>query len=117
MRIIKSAMVAASIVLSTTATHAGPFCDQFQSTSTEKQGAYILFMIDSLLRAWPQHEKNKRAMTDAERLGLFADARKKIMSECESGKDFAAGVAFGEDLAVYKMLLLDGVSGKKSPRR
>ena len=37
---------------------------------------------------------------------MFGDAYKTLLSECEDGKDFAAGIAFDEDLAVYKASLL-----------
>lgn len=48
---------------------------------------------------------------------MFADARKKMLSECINGKDFAAGIALGEDLAVYKMSLLRQVSDERNTGR
>jgi len=86
--------------------HAGPFCDQFQGASVERQGTYILLVVDEMLKGWPQHEHLKRITTDEERLAMFADARRRIASECAAGKDFAAGIALGEDIAVYKMSLV-----------
>jgi selenophosphate synthetase-related protein len=72
-------------------------------------------MIDEMLKDWPQHSQVKRIMSDAERLAMFADARRRIASECVSGKDFAAGVALGEDLAMYKMALIEDDEQLKSP--
>jgi selenophosphate synthetase-related protein len=93
--------------------HAGPFCDQLRGASVEKQGAYVLLMVDEMLKSWPQHDQFKRITSDAERLAMFADARRKIVSECAAGKDFAAGVALGEDLAIYKVSLLQVGEGLK----
>jgi hypothetical protein len=109
---IMSTLAAVLILFSATCAHAGPFCDQFHTAPLEKQDTYILFIIDNLLKNWPQHDEVKQATTNSERLGMFTDARKKILSECAEGKDFAAGVALGEDLAIYKMSLLGGVSGE-----
>ena len=93
---------------------AGPFCDEFQEAPTEKQGAYLLLIVDQMLTNWPQHRQFTSITSDAERLAMFAGARKKIVSACSSGKDFAAGVALGEDLAIYKMTLLQAAESLKN---
>ena len=116
MRITKFVSAAVFLLFSSANVHAGPFCDQFQAASLEKQGAYILLVVDSLLKGWPQHDKIKQATTDSERVRIFADARNKMVSECINGKDFAAGIALGEDLAIYKMSLLRQTSEKNKER-
>ena len=103
------ALASLIIALAPGSVHAGPFCDQFQGATAEKQGAYVLIIVDEMLKNFPQHDRVKLMTTDLERLTLFADARKKIVSECATGKDFAAGIALGEDLAIYKMGLLKNI--------
>ena len=110
------ALASLIVALACGSVHAGPFCDQFRGASTEKQGAYLLLTVDEMLISWPQHGQFKRITSDAERLAMLADAHRKIVSECATGKDFAAGVAFGEDLAFYKIVLLESAEGlKKAP--
>ena len=105
---MRSTAVAALIfILAPASVHAGPFCDQLQSASTEKQGAYILLIVEEMLKDWPQHAQMKRSTSDAERLRMFADTQKKLVSECATGKDFAAGMALGEGLALDKKSLLE----------
>jgi hypothetical protein len=83
------------------------FCEQFGKVSAEKQGAYVLFVVDHMLKDWPQYEAAKRLMTDDERLATFSETRKQMAAECAAGKEFAAGVSFGEQLALYKMTLIE----------
>ena len=86
---------------------AGPFCDQFNAAPEEKHGTYILLIIDEMMKAWPQNEQMKGIMTDKERLSsFFKDAEQKMRAACNAGKDFVAGLALGEGIAVYKIALL-----------
>ena len=99
-------------VLAPATGHAGPFCDQFRSASAEKQGAILLLVVDETLRDWPGHLKP--SMTDEERLTMFADARRKMVSECSTGKDFAAGLVLGQDLGMYKTVIIENEKRRKN---
>lgn len=89
-----------------------PFCDPFRSAPPEKQGAYILRAVDEAPGTWPQRDAYTRMTTDAERPDAFGDARKRIIAECVSGRDFAAGIGLGDDIAACELSLLE--VGKRS---
>lgn len=106
MRFATTMSAIATALLISRPAFAGSFCDMFQATPPERRGAHILFMVDDLLRNWPQDETLKKAMSEAERLETFSDARKGMVAACMDGKDFAAGLSLGEDMAVYKMAMV-----------
>jgi len=107
-KLITIISVAVYGLLALNGAHAGPFCEKFNSVPPSKQGQYILSLADERLSKWPQNQKMKAMMSNSERLNtMFSDARGKITFACKSGNDFVAGVALGEDLAIYKMALLE----------
>ncbi len=104
------------VVMTPAVSNAGPFCDEIRDSTPEKQGAWVLTIVDGMLANWPLHARYKRITSEAGVLEMFSDARRKIAAECMEGKDFAAGIALGEDLAIYKMSLMSISEGlKKAP--
>jgi len=82
-------------------------CDQFTKIPPSKQNQYILSIVDLKLSKWPQNIKLKSMMSDSERINMvFKDTKNKIHLACKSNNEFEAGMALGEDLAIYKMTLL-----------
>ena len=65
---------------------------------------------------WPGNEEAKRSKTKEARSKILDASRKKVASACASGKDwrdFLAGVAFGEELMIYRKALIDLFPEKK----
>ena len=57
------ALASLIIALAPGSVHAGPFCDQFQGATAEKQGAYVLIIVDEMLKNFPQHDRVKLMTT------------------------------------------------------
>jgi hypothetical protein len=63
-------------------------------------------LVDERMESWPQHARVKQMQTRSERLEFWNDARRKMAVACTRNDEFSAGVAFGHDLAMYRVMLL-----------
>jgi hypothetical protein len=94
---------------------AGPVCQQFTSGTADEVDSRLLSLVDQFMRNWPQHQTMKQIISRAEQLEHWRDARQKMTVECARGNDFAAGVAFGHDLAMYRMALMQTTEPADKP--
>jgi len=86
--------------------NAGEICKDMTSANSNEVDTKLLALIDNLLEDWPQHAKIKKIMSKKELLENFKDSRQVMIVECAKGNEFQAGFALGNDLAIYKMMLL-----------
>lgn len=87
--------------------YASETCDIFNNSAPSEHGEIVLAIVDAKLKKWPQNEKMKKMVSTTERMRLFGDSIEKIAYLCKNNQDFKAGLVLGEDLTIYKKMLLE----------